>query len=160
TGHEANRVRSKFCDKHKSVGLAGASLLQLAGGAESSASSPAPAGNGQNAGNPRPSEGTTPGGGPWISGNQTRGGGLPAGADEQQPPASVQQKHAPAAAEPRTRRASFNAPPVAPIIQPVLPDLKPQHTRRSSMAAPLLPSVQSLLDDIPRGGLKRQRDEG
>ncbi|CAM9945212.1 unnamed protein product, partial [Ectocarpus sp. 13 AM-2016] len=160
TGHEANRVRSKFCDKHKSVGLAGASLLQLAGGAESSASSPAPAGTGQNAGNPRPSEGTTAGGGAWISGNQMRGSGLPAGADEQQPPASVQQIHAPAAAEPRTRRASFNAPPVAPIIQPVLPDLKPQHTRRSSMPAPLLPSVQSLLDDIPRGGLKRQRDEG
>ncbi|CBN75453.1 EsV-1-7 [Ectocarpus siliculosus] len=160
TGHEANRVRSKFCDKHKSVGLAGASLLQLAGGAESSASSPAPTGTGQNAANSPPPEGATAGGGPWISGNQMRGGGLPAGADEQQPPASVQQKHAPAAAEPRTRRASFNAPAVAPIIQPVLPDLKTQHTRRSSMPAPLLPSVQSLLDDIPHGGLKRQRDEG
>ncbi|CAM9569165.1 unnamed protein product, partial [Ectocarpus sp. 8 AP-2014] len=160
TGHEGNRVRSKFCDKHKSVGLAGASLLQLAGGAESSASSPASTGTGQNAANPPPSEGATAGRGPWISGNQMRGGRFPAGADEQQPPASVQQQHAPAAAEPRTRRASFNAPPVAPIIQPVLPDLKPQHTRRSSMPAPLLPSVQSLLDDIPRGGLKRQRDEG
>ncbi|CAM9498490.1 unnamed protein product, partial [Ectocarpus fasciculatus] len=164
TGHEANRVRSKFCDKHRSVGLAGASLLQLAGApAESSASSPVPAGTGQNAANPPQSEGTTAGGGPWISGNQIRGGGLPVGADGQQPSqAPVQQKHPPAAAQqqPPTRRASFNAPPVAPIIQPGLPDLTPQHTRRTSLPAPLLPSVQSLLDDIPRGGLKRQREEG
>lgn len=145
-------------DKHKSVGLAGASLLQLASAA---AEDPAPlAGIGQNASNllpPTPPEQETAVGG----GNSSpRAGALPESGLEQRglsEPAS----YPPVADAPR-RRASFNAPaPVATSAEAMLPDRRDEPRRRDSMpATPLLPSVQSLLEDIPRNRFKRHREEG
>eukprot|EP00903_Cladosiphon_okamuranus_P005435 g5421.t1 len=152
SGHEGNRTRSKFCDKHKSVGLAGASLLQLASAAaEDSALT---AGTAQNAANllpPPPQEETPRGGG----NSSPRAGGLPEGGLAQR---GLSEPRYTAVAEAPSRRASLDAP-VAVSMDPLAPDRRDE-SRRSSMPTPLLPSVQSLLDDIPRSRLKRHREDG
>lgn len=141
-------------DKHKSVGLAGASLLQLASAAAEDSS--LTAGTGQNAASllpplPQEEEEAAQGGG----NSSPRAGALPESGRAQR---GLSEPRYTAVAEAPNSRASLNAP-VAVSMEPLVPDRRDE-PRRNSMPTPLLPSVQSLLEDIPRSRLKRHREEG
>ncbi len=148
-----------FLDKHKTVGMAGASLLQLASAAAQGSTVASTAGAGQNAANapappPQPEERAAGSSNTRFAGSQEEGG-----SREQR---RLSGPTYPAVADAPRRRATYNEP-LASGMEPRVPEeqQEPASRRRATLsAAPLLPSVQSLLEDMPMARLKRQREDG
>lgn len=156
-----------YADKHKSVGQAGASLLQLAGSRDASGST---ALGGEDVKSPpkataKASSSSTDEKASWQKpvpskeGEPLQGGGsgvfLVGNAEEER-----HRRQEPAADAPIQRRASYAGSSSVPqkLTSPAREKLESSPKRRYSVPA-VLPSVGSLLERVPRTHLKRPREE-
>lgn len=142
-------------DKHKTVGLAGASLLQLAG---SKAQAPPPSPKKPSSPDMKPpvKSGSSPAAKGEISPTRPAASTEEHGDDKMSFGGAVQGDEAPARearATPTQRRASYAAPQ-----KEVEPALTPK--RRFTLPATPLPPLGSILERRPAGGLKRPREDG
>ena len=145
------------------MGLAGASLLQLAGANVVDPSAPARSGRSPRShqADVKPPKGDAYED-PW---NSDPGSIFPLGdrRDREEPLPGQMPPSVAAGPPPPRRRASYTAPQSSSLFTPgapFLPDARPEAPKRRATIsdASVLPSLQSLLYDVPRGNLKRPRD--